>query len=53
MWFVFEQGHSEIYASAGGLAIVGPITNRYSGLKKRLKSVLLCHSIPHVDLVRT
>ena len=53
MQFILEQSHSEIYASAGGLAIVGPIINRYSGLKKRLKSVPLRHGIAHIDLVRT
>ena len=53
MPFVLEQSHSEIYASAGGLAVVGRIINRHSGLKKRLKSVPLRHGIAHIDLVRT
>ena len=53
MPFILEQSHSEIYASAGGLAVVGPIINRHSGLKKRLKSVPLRHGIAHIDLVRT
>ena len=53
MPFILEQSHSEIYASAGGLAVVGPIINRHSGLKKRLKSVPLRHGISHIDLVRT
>jgi hypothetical protein len=41
MPFILEQSHAEIYASAGGLAVVGLIINRHSGLKKRLKSVPL------------
>lgn len=53
MPFIREQSHSEIYASAGGLAVVGPIVNRHSGLMKRLKSVPLRHGISHIDLVRT
>ena len=53
MRFILEQSHSEVYASAGGLAVVGPIINRHSGLKKRLKSVPLRHGIAHIDLVRT
>ena len=53
MPFILEQIRSEIYASAGGLAVVGPIINRHSGLKKRLKSVPLRHGIAHIDLVRT
>ena len=31
----------------------GPIINRHSGLRKRLKSIPLRHGIPHIDLVRT
>lgn len=53
MRFILEQSPTEIYASAGGLAVVGPIINRYSGLKKRLKTVALRHGIAHIDLVRT
>ena len=53
MRFILEQSPTEIYASAGGLAVVGPIINRYSGLKKRLKTVPLRHGIAHIDLVRT
>ncbi len=53
MRFILEQSPTEIYASAAGLAVVGPIINRYSGLKKRLKSVPLRHGIAHIDLVRT
>ncbi len=53
MAFLFEQSDSEIYASHAGLAVVGPIINRHSGLKKRLKSIPLRHGIPHIDLVRT
>lgn len=53
MPFILEQSPTEIYASAGGLAVVGPIINRYSGLKKRLKAVPLRHGIAHIDLVRT
>jgi hypothetical protein len=53
IWLIIEQSHSEIFASAGGLAVVGPIINRHSGLKKRLKSVPLRHGIAHIDLVRT
>ena len=45
--------YTEIYASHAGLAVVGPIINRHSGLKKQLKSILLRHGIPHIDLVRT
>lgn len=33
--------------------MVGPIINRHSGLKTRLKSISLRHGIPHIDLVRT
>ena len=33
--------------------MVGPIINRHSNLKKRLKSISLRHGIPHIDLVRT
>ena len=36
-----------------GLAVAGPIINRHSGLRKRLKSIPLRHGIPHIDLVRT
>lgn len=53
MPLILEQSHSEIYASAGGLAVIGPIINRHSGLKKRLKSVPLRHGVAHIDLVRT
>ena len=53
MAFIFEQSDSEIYASHAGLAVVVPITNRHSGLKKRLKSIPLRQGIPHIDLVRT
>lgn len=53
MRLILEQSPTEIYASAGGLAVVGPIINRHSGLKKRLKSVPLRHGIAHIDLVRT
>ena len=45
--------YTEIYASHAGVAVVGPIINRHSGLKKQLKSILLRHGIPHIDLVRT
>ena len=53
MAFIFEQSDSEIYASHAGLAVVGPIINRHSGLRKRLKSIPLRHGILHIDLVRT
>ena len=53
MAFIFEQSDSEIYASHAGLAVAGPIINRHSGLRKRLKSIPLRHGIPHIDLVRT
>jgi len=43
MAFIFEQSDSEIYASHAGLAVVGPIINRHSGLRKRLKSIPLRH----------
>ena len=33
MPFILEQSYSEIYASAGELAVVGPVINRQSGLK--------------------
>lgn len=36
----------------GGLAVVGPIINRHSGLKKRLKSVLLRRGTAHINLLR-
>jgi len=53
MTFIFEQSDTEIYASHAGLAVVGPIINRHSNLKKRLKPISLRHGIPHIDLVRT
>ena len=53
MAFIFEQSDSEIYASHAGLAVAGPIINRHSGLRKRLKSIPLRHGILHIDLVRT
>jgi hypothetical protein len=53
MRIILEQSPTEINASAGGLAVVNPIINRYSRLKKRLKSLLLRQSIAHIDLVRT
>ncbi len=49
----FEQSDTEIYASHAGLVVAGPIINRHSGLKKRLKSIPLRHGIAHIDLVRT
>ncbi len=53
MTFIFEQSDTEIYASHAGLVVAGPIINRHSGLKKRLKSIPLRHGIAHIDLVRT
>jgi len=53
MTFIFEQSDTEIYASHAGLAVIGPLLNRHSGLKKRLKSIPLRHGIPHIDLIRT
>jgi len=53
MTFIFEQNDTEIYASHAGLAAIGPLLNRHSGLKKRLKSIPLRHGIPHIDLIRT
>ncbi len=46
MIFIFEQSDSEIYTSHAGLAVVGPIINRHSSLKKPLKSISLRHGIP-------
>ncbi len=34
MAFIFEQSDSEIYTSHAGLAVVGAIINRHSGLVK-------------------
>ena len=53
MTFPSQKNDTEMYASHAGLSVVGPIINRHSGLKKRLKSIPLRHSIPHIDLVRT
>jgi len=53
MTFIFEQSDTEIYASHAGLSVAGPIINRHSGLKKRLKSIPLRHGIAHIDLIRT
>ncbi len=53
MTFIFEQSDTEIYASHADLVVAGPIINRHSGLKKRLKSIPLHHGIAHIDLVWT
>ena len=53
MTFIFEQSETEIYASHAGLAVIGPLLNRHSGLKRRLRSIPLRHGIPHIDLIRT
>jgi hypothetical protein len=50
--FELEQSDTEIYSAHGGLALVGQLINRYSGLKQRLKSIPLRHGIPHYDLFR-
>ena len=49
MAFIFEQSDSEIYASGHAfsiLAVAGPIINRHSGLRKRLKSIPFATASP-------
>ena len=50
--FELEQSDTEIYSAHGGLALVGQLINRYSGLKKRLQRIPLRHGIAHIDLFR-
>jgi hypothetical protein len=51
--FEFEQSDQEIYSAHGGLALVGQLINRYSGLQERLREIPLRHGIAHIDLFRT
>ena len=50
--FEIEQFSAEFYTSDSDLALVGLAINRFTALKKTLRSIFKRHGIPNVDLIR-